>query len=166
MRPLVLVAFLVLVSGCFSGPDLLPLTARQETRVAAASAEFPGLVVEGTLRVTADAVVVDAVARNEGNRTYEVETGCGSPWEAVLFREADRLNMKEPVMRCLGFQLAPFPPEQALNFTAQWDGALWDERSGRRIAAPPGEYAFSIRFVAYAEERIKRADLDFPVKVG
>lgn len=160
---LVLVAAL---SGCLAGPDALPLTARQETRLAPESAEFPGLLVQGTLRVTDAGVVVQATASNQGNRTYQVETGCGTPWEALLFRGEDRLDLHEPRARCLAFSLTEFEPATQLNFSATWDGTMWDERSGRQIAAPAGDYDFSIRFVAYQQERIKRADLDFPVTVG
>lgn len=166
MRILLVLFLLAALSGCTGSVDPYPLTAREEIRQAPESTEFPGLVVVGALRVTPDGVVVDATARNDGNRTYQVETGCTTPWTALLFRGDERLETQRPTARCAAFALRDFVPGETLTFNATWDGTIWDATAARQIAAPRGEYEFSIRFVAYHEERIRRADLDFQVTVG
>lgn len=166
MRQALLAAALgaLLLSGCTGGPPALAV--RNETIVVPASPNYPGLVVEGTLDVQGDTLVVDAVARNDGNRTYRVEVECG-PWQEEVYRGEERLPKDEPE-DCTGFTLASLAPGTSLAYDTTWDGKVWDEGSDRRLYAPDGAYVWSIRFVAYHPDgvQLKRFDLDFNVTVG
>lgn len=169
MKPVLaaLVLASLLLAGCTSSVDRPPMSARPETRSVPASPDYPGLVVEGTLRADAAGLVIDAVARNDGNRTYQVETGCTTPWTVHLFRGNQSVHLAEPTAHCLAFALQDLPPGTNLTFSTSWDGIVWSEESHRRVTAPAGDYVWSVRFAAYREDQgVKRFDLDFPVTIG
>lgn len=160
------VLLVLLSAGCVAdGPPTL--RAANETREVPESPSYPGLTVRGTLSAEGDHLTVDAVARNDGNWTYKVESVCGSPWIVELFRGDERLELHEPQARCLAFALADFGPDSSLSFTTDWDGTVWDPELGRQVNAGPGEYVWSVRFVAYHPDgyQLKRYDLDFDVTV-
>ncbi len=156
-----------LLSGCAASADRPPLRAAAVTLQAPESEGYPGLVVRGSIAGAADGLRVEAVARNAGNRTYQVESGCGSPWGEALFRGNDSVEARQPVARCEGFALRDFAPGDELPFAIEWDGLVWDPDAGRMVTAPSGGYTWSIRFVAYPPQAFaaKRFDLDFEVTV-
>lgn len=156
-----------LLAGCAAEEPRPPLRAAPVTLQAAGSEGYPGLVVQGTLGGGEDGLLVRATARNEGNRTYQVESGCGSPWAEQLFRGNDSVELRAPTARCQGFSLSEFAPDGTLGYDASWDGRVWDPGLGRMVPATPGQYTWSVRFVAYPPDAFaaKRFDLDFNVTV-
>ncbi|MEK6975379.1 MAG: hypothetical protein AABY18_03445 [Candidatus Thermoplasmatota archaeon] len=160
-----LVVFLLV--GCLAdGPPTLQ--ARNETIEVPESPNYPGLSVRGTLDAQDDRLTIAAVARNTGNRTYQVETGCGTPWSVELFRGEERLELREPQVRCLAFSLTQFGPGAQATFETAWDGTVWNADQERQVEATPGDYVWSVRFVAYHPDgaQLKRFDLDFNVTVS
>ena len=164
MRIAALLLVVVACSGCTVEPADR-FAPDSEERATPETDTYPGLVLRGHLEVEADHAAVTAFLDNRGNRTYQVETGCGSPWAEVLFRGGDQLEVREPVARCQGFALTELPPGMSLTNSYTWDGTLWDD--GRLRDAPAGDYTWSIRAVAYQEggAGLKRFDLDFPVRL-
>lgn len=167
VRAISAVLVALLFAGCIADPPPT-LKARAETREVPDSPEYPGLTLRGTLSVDGDRLTVDAVARNDGNRTYKVESGCGTPWLVELFRGEERLEMREPQPRCLAYSLTEFAPGTSMEFTTSWSGTYWEPDERRQVDAPPGDYVWSVRFVAYHPDgfQLKRLDLDFNVTVA
>ena len=169
LAPLALAAAVLapLLAGCAADEPRPPLRAAPVTLQAAGSEGYPGLVVEGTLAGDGGGLRVHATARNTGNRTYQVETGCGSPWAEQLFRGDGPVDKRQPETRCLAFALRDFAPGDELTFSPGWDGRVWDPDARRMAPAEPGDYTWSVRFVAYPPEAFaaKRFDLDFNVTV-
>jgi hypothetical protein len=158
----------LLLSGCTAAPVAHPpLSAKAETRQVPESQMYPGIVVRGTLGVNGDRLAVSAVARNEGSRTFQVEAGCSHPWGEVLFHSNDTIQMRVPTAQCDAFALTDFAPGDELPFDVSWDGRVWDEDAHRLVSAEPGQYTWSLRFVAYQPDgtSAKRFDLDFEVTV-
>lgn len=162
---------LLVLSGCIADPaERPPLSARPVTLQVPESPEYAGIVVHGSLSVGKDAVHVAALARNEGDRTYRVETGCSTPWSEELFRgDRERVGLREPAAQCEAFMLTDFAPGDERPFNVDWDGRVWDEGLQDLVPAEPGEYTWALRFVAYnpasGDAQLKRFDLDFDVTV-
>lgn len=169
-RRLAVLVWAFLVAGC-STPATPegdgPFAAHHEERQVPETASYSGLHVEGILDGGGARLKLDAEARNDGSRTYKVETGCGSPWNEELLQDGERLQMREPMVRCLAFSLRDFPPGDRIEYHGDWNGTLWDDQEGGYVAAPAGEYLWSAQFIAYSDQSgaLKRFDLDFPVTV-
>lgn len=166
-RAVALLLLGLLMAGCSQSGVAPPLRAQAQTLEVPESPQYPGIVVRGTLGQEGQDLVVHATARNGGDRTYQVETGCSSPWGEALFRGNDSVPMRRPVAECTSFALAPFAPGDERTYIARWDGRVYEARSGRLVPAPAGGYDWSVRFVAYDPNgtALKRFDLDFPVTV-
>jgi hypothetical protein len=167
VRAFLAVLVVLLVAGCLAdGPPTL--RARNETLEVPESPSYPGLTLRGALDVAGSQLAIDAVARNGGNWTYRVEAVCGGPWTVELFRDGERLEMHDPGPQCLAYALEDFGPNASLSFSTQWDGTVWDAEERRQVDALPGEYVWSVRFVAYHPDgyQLKRYDLDFNVTVS
>lgn len=170
-RLVAVTALLVLVAGCADpaaddAPANGPFAAHDEERLVPQTANYTGLVVRG--KVTGEGARLDlaATASNDGPRTYRVETGCGEPWREELLRDGERLQMREPVVRCLAFALRDFRPGDFIPFKRTWNGTLWEDGRGY-VPAAPGDYVWAAQFVAYksSDGDLKRFDLDFSVTV-
>ncbi len=163
-----LLAVLTLLPGCVS-PQETTFPVHHQTHEAGDSELFPGLVVRGTLDGSGEALEVTAVARNDGPRTYRVETGCTTPWTEVVFQGETTLRHRRPVATCLAFAVREFAPGENLTSTSEWTGILYDEGSKTFHRAPAGNYTWSVRFLAYSGDdgaaSVKRFDLDFEVTV-
>lgn len=166
-RALLAILLVALLAGCIATPQRPSLRAAPVTLEAGGSEQYPGLTVRGTLSGDADGLHVHAVARNDGERTYQVETGCSSPWSEQLFRGNDSVPMRKPALRCEGFSLRSFAPGDELTFDVDWDGLVWSEDAKVMAPARSGDYTWSVRFVAYPPDAFaaKRFDLDFNVTV-
>lgn len=164
---IVLLLPLALLAGCVGSLDRPTLRAAAVTLQTEPSEGYPGLVVTGHISGVEEGLRVQAVARNGGNRTYQVETGCSSPWSQQLFFGDDPVELREPGVRCDSFKLRPFAPGDESAYDVRWDGRVWDPDAQRMTKALPGEHTWSIRFVAYPPEALaaKRFDLDFEVTV-
>lgn len=167
MRAFLAVLAVLLFAGCVANPPPT-LTARNETLEVPESPTYPGLTLRGTLDALEDRLTIAARASNDGNWTYKVESVCGGPWTVELFRGGERLEMHDPGPQCLAFALADFGPNSSLSYTTEWDGTVWDPETRRQVDALPGEYVWSVRFVAYHPDgyQLKRYDLDFNVTVS
>lgn len=163
-----LLCALALLPGCLS-PDAAVFPVHHETREAGGSDLFPGLVVRGTLQGSGEALQVEVLARNDGPRTYRVETGCTTPWTEVVYQGETDLQHRRPVATCLAFAVRDFAPGDNLTYTAEWTGILYDADSDTFHRAPAGTYTWSVRFLAYSGDdgaaSVKRFDLDFDVTV-
>lgn len=159
---------LLLLPGCTS-PGGATFPVHHETREASPSELFPGLSLRGTLQGSGEALEVTATARNDGPNTYQVETGCTTPWAEVVYQGETDLQHRRPVATCAAFALRPFEPGENLSFAANWTGILFDPDTGTFHAAPPGTYTWSVRFLAYSGDMerasVRRLDLDFDVTV-
>lgn len=171
MQRLAVLALAALLSGCLADPVERPrLSAPAVTLQVPESPEYAGLVVRGTISGTHDGLRIDAVARNEGDRTYRVETGCTTPWTEELFRgDRERVTLREPRAQCDAFMLTDLEPGDERAYRAEWDGRVWDPDIEELVPAAPGEYVWEVRFVAYnpasGDAQLKRFDLDFDVTV-
>lgn len=168
MRGAPLWLLLLLLPGCVSpGPQQFP--AHHETREAPASELFPGLSLRGTLQGSGEALQVTATARNDGPQTYQVETGCTTPWTELVYRGETDLQHRRPVATCAAFALRPFEPGETVGFVANWTGILFDPETETFHPAPAGSYTWSVRFLAYSGDAerasVRRLDLDFDVTV-
>ena len=166
MRAVLAVLVVLLFAGCVAdGPPTL--RAANETREVPESPNYPGLTLRGTLSAEGDRLWIKAVANNTGNWTYKVEAVCGGPWTAELFRGDERMELHAPEPQCLAFALADFGPNSSMPYLTDWDGTVWHPDLERQVDARPGEYVWSLRFVAYHPDgyQLKRYDLDFEVTV-
>lgn len=167
-RALFVVLVILLLAGCMQSVDRPPLRARLTHLQVPPSEEYPGVVVRGFLGGTDRGLRVQAEARNDGNVTYKVETGCTTPWRDTLYFGNDTVPFRQPEPRCDAFALRSFAPGDDLDYDVEWDGRVWDQDANRMVKAQPGNYTWSVRFVAYqdgASTGAKRFDLDFEVTV-
>jgi hypothetical protein len=167
VRATLAVLVVLLFAGCLAdGPPTLK--ARAETQEVPDSPDYPGLTLRGTMSVDGDHLTINAMAHNDGNWTYKVESGCNTPWSVELFRGDERLEMQEPQPRCLAYALTEFAPGTSMVFSTSWSGTYWEPDEDRQVDAPPGDYVWSVRFVAYHPDgfQLKRLDLDFDVTVA
>ena len=167
VRAFLAILIVLLFAGCIAdGPPML--RARAETQEVEESPNYPGLTLRGTLSVTGDKLTITTLATNAGNWTYKVESVCGGPWTVELFQGDERREMQKPQTQCRAFELADFGPNASLSFVTDWDGMVWDPDLKRQVDALPGDYEWSVRFVAYHPDgmQLKRLDLDFDVTVA
>lgn len=169
LAPALLAVLLVplLAPGCLGpGPDRFG--PHDETRLASDSERFPGLSLRGTLQGEGEALRIVAVARNDGPNTYDVETGCTTPWTEVLFRGEEQLEHRRPVATCAMFGTQPFTPGMNLTYEIAWTGLLYDAEEEEFHPASAGNYTWSVRLTAYAQDTlaVRRLDLDFNVVVA
>jgi hypothetical protein len=154
------------VVGCTTPSGAGPFPAQHVALEVPETASYPGLRVTGSLDGAGHKLTVQASADNEGNRTYRVETGCTTPWSEDLRSDRETLLMREPTATCLAYALSDYAPGEEITREFVWDGKVWSNGNGYTDARP-GDYVWSIRFVAYSPDgaALKRFDLDFPVTV-
>ena len=132
--------------------------------------DFPGMLLEATLREGDAGFVLDATARNEGPNTYRVSNICVEPWDETLENDGgDLVYRSEPLAHCEAFGMGPFPPGAEESIQLTWDGDLWDE--GHREPAPAGTYTWTILFEVFDEgegtefEQRERLAVPFTVEI-
>ena len=152
--------------GCTTPSGTGPFPAQHMALAVPETDSYPGLRVTGFLDGEGHELTVQASAKNEGDRTYSVETGCTTPWSEELRSDRETLPMREPTATCLAYALRDFAPGEEITREFVWDGKVWSNGNGYTDARP-GDYVWSIRFVAYSPDgsALKRFDLDFPVTV-
>ena len=144
----VALAILLMFSGCILPTEDERFPPHDESK----SQEYPNfenLVLRGTLHGGGPTVTLDATATNEGPHTYKVSSICVSPWSDGLVSSLGEVHRTEPTAHCDAFGLKDFKPGERLQFSATWNGTLWDSQKEGFVDAAPGTYTWHLMFHAY-----------------
>lgn len=151
--------------GNGGGAGFAPQTGHDE----ATDATAPGLKVVGDLRTCDAGYCVDAVATNEGPRTYRVSSICIPPWMESMQKDGKDVQKEEPRAYCMAFGTSPMEPGSRIEANFTWDQNVWNAETEKLEPAAQGGYDWTITFTAYEDpdsDGVHRLDLTFHVLVG
>lgn len=141
-----------LLAGCASGPEIPDHAAADRDQ------RLPGLTLHAWSE-SDGGTRIHAVVVHDGQTDYRIRSGCGEPWNHTLRDAGGQLLEPTGFAQCETrdvFHALVAAGSTQETLTA-WDGRLLQNRSA--VAAPPGDYTWTVRYDVRDPEASLRVDL-------